>query len=253
MQMNHLKEYRDSPRELLRVGSLMNMLPSGLGTALDVGARDGHLSIQLADRGLRVTALDLEMPRIPDARIECVKGNAADLAYPDNAFDVVLCAEVLEHIPPAILPAVCREIERVARSHLLIGVPYRQDIRHGRTTCRHCGTRNPPWGHVNSFDESRLKTLFSGCGVARQEYIETAEMGTNAFSAALMDVAGNPFGTYGQDENCIRCGAAMDRPGQRNVAQRIATRLATWGRSVQAVFHRPHANWIHLLLEKRHA
>ena len=36
-------------------------------------------------------------------------------------FDVVLCVEVLEHIPGKGLEQACRELSRVAKSHVVIG------------------------------------------------------------------------------------------------------------------------------------
>ena len=39
--MVDLRTYRESPREQARVASLLNLVPGGLATALDVGARTG--------------------------------------------------------------------------------------------------------------------------------------------------------------------------------------------------------------------
>ena len=250
MQTSHLEEYRNSPGERLRVGSLMGMLPLSLGTALDVGARDAIFP-SCSRTGLRVTALDLEQPSIADARIECVKGNAAELAYPDNAFDVWLCAEVLEHIPPAILPAVCREIERVAlasadRCPVSPGHPAMADH-----LASACGGRNPPWGHPTaSMKPARHVSRMPGrkAGIHRDR------------PDGDQRVVGGADGLRRQSFRHLRPGRAL-HPLRRGhgparasakVAQRVATRLATWeiGR---AMFHRPHANWIHILFEKRHA
>jgi hypothetical protein len=71
-----------------------------------------------------------------------------DLGFADDFFDFVLCAEVLEHIPTASLSRACSELGRVSKHYVLIGVPYRQDIRVGRTTCWSCRKKNPPWGHI---------------------------------------------------------------------------------------------------------
>lgn len=64
-------EYQNTPDEQKRVADLMDLLPQGLDTVLDVGARDGFISKRLADRARRVTALDLELPQIDDPRITC--------------------------------------------------------------------------------------------------------------------------------------------------------------------------------------
>lgn len=245
-----LSTYHASPREAARLASLMRLLPASAGTALDIGARDGFITRHLADRLAQVTALDLELPRIDDARIRCVRGDAAELPFPDDSFDLVFCAEVIEHIPSPVLERACREMVRVTRCHVLIGVPYRQDLRHGRTTCASCKGFNPPWGHVNSFDESRLHGLFAPLDLLGAEYVETAEADTNALSTWLMNLAGNPWGTYAQEEPCVHCGASLVAPMRTNFMQRGLARTGSACRSLASRFHPPHANWIHMLFGK---
>src|SRR6266540_122245 len=122
-----LAEYRDSESERKRIADLVRLLPGNLDSVLDIGARDGFISKLLTGHFPNVTALDL-----------------------------VFCAEVIEHIPSRTLARACGELSRVAREYLLIGVPYKQDLRVGRLTCHACGKKNPPWGRVNSFDENSL-------------------------------------------------------------------------------------------------
>lgn len=245
-----LTDYRNNETEKLRVSDLMNLVPNGLETVLDVGARDGHLSKELANYLLKVTALDLELPVIDHPQVKCIKGDATAMEFADHAFDIVFCAEVLEHIPSIMLPKACMEIERVAKSHILIGVPYKQDTRHGRTTCHSCGANNPPWGHVNKFDEKSLKQLFPAFDIARVSYVGEAEMGTNLLSAFLMNKAGNPYGTYHQEEPCVHCGIKLEEPPARTLNKKIMTKVAHYARRVQSVFHRKHANWIHVLFKR---
>lgn len=248
-----LSEYRNSEKERERIADLMALLPGNIETALDIGARDGFISKLLAERFPRVTALDLEQPAIAHEKIQCVKGDATALDFPDNAFDLIFCAEVLEHVPSKLLSKACKELSRVSNRYLIIGVPYQQDIRVGRTTCRACGKKNPPWGHVNSFDEGRIQALFAACEIVKKSFVGIAEPGTNFISSALMDMAGNPYGTYSQDEPCVHCGAAIQRPPQRTLLEKILTKAAFYARDAQAPCLRPHPNWIHVLLEKRPA
>ena len=135
--MKNLTQYRASELEKKRIADLMNMIPCNHGKVLDIGARDGFVSLQLAKR-FEVTALDLEPPHIEHPAINCVGGNVCSLDFTEDTFDVVLCAEVLEHIPSALLPAACSEMARVSSKYVIVGVPYRQDIRVGRTTCLAC-------------------------------------------------------------------------------------------------------------------
>lgn len=218
--------------------------------ALDVGARDGFISRLLAGHFPFVTALDLELPSIDHERVQSVKGNIAALDFPDASFDLVFCAEVLEHIPKDLLGTACREMARVSKEYVLIGVPYKQDIRVGRTTCGCCGKVNPPWGHVNTFDEDQLSRLFPGFSLFKESFVGQTSSRTNALSCALMDVAGNPYGTYSQEEPCVHCGKKLTGPPKRTFLQKVATKAAFLGVKAQSLFVRPQPNWIHRLIKK---
>ena len=245
-----LNEYRGTEAEKQRVADLIGLLPDRIASALDVGARDGFISRRLAERVSAVTALDLETPSIDHERIRCVKGNVTALDFPDDSFDIVLCAEVIEHISPRLLAKACGELGRVSREFLILGVPYKQDIRMSRSTCQECGGKNPPWGHVNRFDERRLRELFPGFKMAKISFVGEAGPGTNALSSLLMDWAGNPYGTYSQEEPCIHCGARLKEPPQRNLWEKILTKAAVAARDFQRAFMKPHPNWIHVLFKK---
>jgi len=246
-----LPAYRAHEREQRRVADLFGLIPGSGATALDVGARDGYLSRMLAKRFDQVVALDLTPPSIAHPRIVCVQADVTALPFGDDHFDVVLCAEVLEHVAPAGLARACRELARVARRSIVIGVPYRQDLRFGRTTCQGCGRPNPPWGHVNAFDEQRLQRLFTPLPVGSLSYVGATREATNAWSAALMDFAGNPYGTYEQLEPCIHCGAALARPARRTFLQKVATKIAFALTRIQRGVAPERANWVHVRFDKQ--
>jgi hypothetical protein len=248
---DHLLSYRNQPAEIARVADLMRLIPAGLNNALDIGARDGHISKAIAGKIACVTALDLECPQFTHPGVVCVQGDATALQFSAKSFDLVFCAEVLEHIPSPALEAACAELARVANKYVLIGVPYKQDIRQAKTTCYSCGKINPPWAHVNSFDEARLAALFPSMKIAATSFVGTAAPGTNALSSALMTYAGNPFGTYVQDEGCVFCGKKLIEPPPRSTGQKIASKAAVWLNKAQAAFHKPRGNWIHVLFARQ--
>lgn len=246
-----LTDYRNSEREQARVKDLMRLMPGGGQLALDLGARDAYMSRLLVERFDRVVALDLEKPVVDHPRIDAVVGDASHLQFCDNAFDAVLCAEVLEHIPPPLLAQVCQEITRVTRDIAIVGVPFRQDLRLGRTLCGGCGASNPPWGHVNSFDEQRLRHLFPAMTLSRVSFVGRTDAVTNSVSATLMYFAGHPYGTYEQDEACVECGAALLPPANRSWSQKVATKLAVGLDALQRAASPSRGNWIHAKFEKR--
>lgn len=244
-----LTEYRSREIERERIASLMALVHTGK-SLLDVGARDGHVSMMLLERFESIAALDLEKPVISHERIECVQGDVTNLKFPPDTFDIVLCAEVLEHIPEDKLPLACKELMRVARLHVVVGVPFQQDTRVGRTTCAQCACINPPWGHVNTFDEARLRQLFAGHEFEAIAFVGENRERTNALSALLMDWAGNPYGTYSQEEPCIFCGGKLFGPRSMRMWEKVLAKLGVWLRRLCALFSRSHPNWIHVRIRK---
>jgi SAM-dependent methyltransferase len=87
------------------------------GRALDVGCGDGRLSAELAAADLTAAdvsavALDRARPRLPGARLVELEPDAP-LPLGDATFDLVLCAETIEHVRDVQL--LLSEIRRVLR------------------------------------------------------------------------------------------------------------------------------------------
>jgi SAM-dependent methyltransferase len=211
----HRATLRKTSQEQERIADLFRLIPARGERALDAGAWDGYLATRLADRYDHVVALDLNPPTVGHERVECVQGDVAALKYADNSFDLVLCTEVLEHVPADRLSLACVELARVTRRHLIIGVPYEQDLRLGQTTCITCGRRNPPWGHVNSFSLEKLRRLFSGLRVETTSLVGRITRSTNPLAVAVTDLAGNPRGSYAQEQGCVHCGSKLVAPRWR--------------------------------------
>ena len=250
MPVDYLK-YRASAAEQARVADFLNLLPRQRRTVLEIGARDGYFSRLLTNHFFQVTALDLQKPLIDIPRVKPVKGDVTSLEFPDNYFDVVCCTEVLEHIESSLLQQACNEITRVARCEVLIGVPFRQDRRVGRTTCNACLRHNPPYGHVNSFDQTALQELFSELDLISFTFTGKTKEVTNPVSALLMDLAGNPWGTYAQEEPCIFCGAPLRPPKRRALVRRAMAASAEYMNRLQRTFTPALPLWIHGVFQKR--
>jgi ubiquinone/menaquinone biosynthesis C-methylase UbiE len=96
------------------------------GRALEVGCGEGMVADRMHRRWGEVVALDL-----PDAGLRAdwrgcpgprfLHANALELPFADDRFDVVVAAEVLEHLPDP--DRGLREMARVGRRHLVLSVP----------------------------------------------------------------------------------------------------------------------------------
>jgi hypothetical protein len=65
-----------------------------------------------------------------------------------------------------------------------------------------------------------------------------------------MEFAGNPWGTYIQDEPCIFCGAVLVEPERRSFLSKVCSGVAARLDKVQMSFASPHGNWIHMVYSK---
>lgn len=88
-------------------------------TFLEIGVGSGMVSRELAHAGIAVTTCDFDARLQPD-----VCGDVRRLPFAAERFDVVLCAQVLEHLPFDEFPALLDEIRRVSRRHAVITLPY---------------------------------------------------------------------------------------------------------------------------------
>jgi len=106
-----------SLRETIRVAEIdlvARWLPAG-GEILELGAGSGWQARELADRGFRVTALEVTgSPYLTDAVYPVQFYDGRRLPFPDNSFDAVFSSNVLEHV--AELDALLIEMQRVVRS-----------------------------------------------------------------------------------------------------------------------------------------
>lgn len=89
---------------------------------LDLGCGGGLLSEEFAKNGATVTGIDIsegaisiakEHAKLNNLKIDYVVGSAENIPFPEMEFDVVICADCLEHV--ANLEKVIAEISRVLK------------------------------------------------------------------------------------------------------------------------------------------
>lgn len=100
--------------------TIPGLLPEGAGwSALDLGAGTGLYTAELARRGARVVAVEIDPQRLAAARaaqiaeVAWVRADATRLPFRSGAFDIILSVEVISHIDPVGQESCLGEVERL--------------------------------------------------------------------------------------------------------------------------------------------
>lgn len=98
---------------------IMEVCEASGSSVLEIGPGPGVASWILRRMGISVTTLDIDERLRPG-----IVGDITTLSLRDRSFDIVLVAEVLEHIPFTEVPIALRELSRVAKRAIVITLPH---------------------------------------------------------------------------------------------------------------------------------
>ena len=115
---------------------LSQFLPPGARTVLDVGCNVGDSLRWAHQQGIeRLRGVDINPAAVQAAArqlsglgdVQVLHGSADELPFPDASADLVLCLEVLEHIPAELRARSVSEMARVLSpgGRLILTVPHR--------------------------------------------------------------------------------------------------------------------------------
>lgn len=131
---------------------------------LDIGAGKGLLVDELMKRGGKVTALDISiayLKRLKETRkdVECLLANAEEMPF-SNAFDVVTCTDVMEHVLNVSNFLYCLNDSLVAGGIAVVRVPYRESLMAYSTYlgCKY------DLVHLRNYNEQSLRDCIEGAG-----------------------------------------------------------------------------------------
>ena len=94
------------------------VVATGAATCVEIGVGPGIIRHALAQAGIEATCVDIDPDLGADRR-----GDVTSLPCSDGEFDVVLCAQVLEHLPWGDVPQAIAEVRRTCRTHAIISLP----------------------------------------------------------------------------------------------------------------------------------
>ncbi len=149
-----------------------------VGDALDLGCGDGRLTTALDADALTIADVSPVALQRASARVGAARADAgrtapaaveldpdAPLPLPDNAFDLVLCAETVEHVRDVqLLLSECRRVLRPG-GRLAVTTPAHSRLAGVDVLARGFGRRFPPLSpHLRFFTRGSLSALLDELG-----------------------------------------------------------------------------------------
>ena len=232
--------------ELQRIAATLAMIPSDVSSAVDVGSGDGRILERLPEH---INSVGVEYSYQSSKRsVRTLCASSQHLPFLDGSFDLVLCCEVLEHLPEETFSRTLDELRRISRKYILISVPYKENWRLGRTRCPDCGTVFHRWGHVRRFTNQRLDVLLEGFAVTSTRYVGKREPYHLGFVASVNQTYGGRWADWDCTSICPHCSNTAFRRTPRNLVT-IGCGLINWLTSrIVPVSRR---NWVLKLYSRR--
>ena len=133
---------------------------------LNIGVGGGILEKMALVKGVDIFSLDPSQSSIENLRNKVGEerakvGYSQNIPFESESFDRVVMSEVLEHLDDDTLEATVDEVRRVLKKGgLFVGtVPYDENLEEQTVVCPKCAEVFHRWGHVQSFDETRMTGL----------------------------------------------------------------------------------------------
>jgi methyltransferase family protein len=145
------------------MGRLREVIGPVSGTVVDVGIGEG-LCLERALAGVapdRAVGVEYRFDKAAVAAgrladVQVTVGDAGMLPFPDGAADLVMCIEVLEHLP-TVPPAVA-ELARITGDRCVVSVPYEPWFRLGNLgRGKNVGRLGNDPEHLHAFTPGRLR------------------------------------------------------------------------------------------------
>jgi len=202
-----------------RVRTTIGMIPEHVRSILDVGCGDGRIMTSLDSR-FHVAGVDYALSSLRHIGSNGIRASSGCLPFEDRSFDLVLCSEVLEHIPEASYVPTLNEFERVSKRYILITVPYREKLRLLFTKCQQCRAVFHAYGHYRAFSNSQLSSLFPN-----YKEVNTAFYGRRVpfqceFLAVIRQKVFDKWYVFEEITACQNCGNTKYEPPRRNLIVR---------------------------------
>jgi SAM-dependent methyltransferase len=147
--------------DIERIKAIKKLIPIGVKTILDAGCGDGKITNELArSANCTIAGFDISEEALSYVQVPKFRASIDHIPMPDQAYDLVICTEVLEHLPPVVYKKALQELARLSKKYILIELPHRQQLAYGMERCSACGAKFHCNHHYRSCNAKVLRNLF---------------------------------------------------------------------------------------------
>ena len=145
---------------------VMKQVPVSAHLLLDVGCGSAFVASHFCNQGKNVISMDIAyanahkaLERIPLENHAAVVADAYHLPFADGTFDCIIASEIIEHTvdPQGFAASLLTKLK--PGGTLIISTPYKEQIAY--SLCIHCNCKTPHNAHLHSFDENKIRKIFS--------------------------------------------------------------------------------------------
>lgn len=151
---------------MMRMKVTADMIPSEVRSVADIGCGNGVFVNFLKEYrpGLSIMAADRSHTALQFVKTDKTEADISALPFADDSFDCVCCLEVIEHLPVPVYERSLRELARISKKHIIISVPYAENLEENYNRCPQCKTIFNWDLHLRSFYEEDMQKLMSAYG-----------------------------------------------------------------------------------------
>jgi SAM-dependent methyltransferase len=212
-----------------RIKIILDLIPENVNTVLDIGCGKGDIVNTLCTHtGARhVVGCEVSPEALTYVMVPAVRAGLPSLPFAEKSFDLVICLEVLEHIAHAGYAAALREIRRIAKEYIIIGVPFQENLLTKQVLCAVCGRLSHADGHIRSYTSKTLRSLLADFTLTTDRYAGVCQRRHTKTGIFLRQKIG---GIYYKPElfHCPYCGSKQIRetkPGLHTLFREMTKKL----------------------------
>lgn len=233
-----------------RIKAIFKIIPEDVKSIIDIGCGKGEVMNFLSTSKNKINLLAVDITSINKSKIKSdfLISSLPDIKVKNKSFDLVSCLEVLEHLSNDIFDESLKELSRIAKKYIIIGVPYEENLNTKQTYCNNCNRIFHIDGHLRSFNN--ISNLFKDFKLEKKILLGIKQKRQITFFVKVSNILGNYY--YEKNRICPFCNSKIEQKKLKSFKQLPIFFLKILNK-LFLIFKQPIPYWIiGLYKEKEH-